>query len=58
MNDELKTCPGCGRETVDLAWLGTSCWMECKCGWDGPVRKSRKAAIAAWNRRAGEEPKE
>ena len=25
-------------------------WVQCDCGWSGPVRKTARAAILAWNR--------
>ncbi len=54
-NQELKACPGCGsmdikKLTGDLT--GQAKFLECQCGWAGPIRTTHEEAIEAWNRRA------
>lgn len=62
---ELKPCPFCGQTTLELACFGVADdeqptdWrvthidgVPCQ-AW-GPECPTREAAIAAWNRRAGE----
>lgn len=59
MSDEkLKPCPFCGSKARfdDTAMLD-GVFIECSkaaCWVQGPVRKKKAAAIAAWNRRAGD----
>ena len=62
MSEKLKPCPFCGSGDVVLRpfWNGTyqvGCTQEQCRGhvMSGPQYESRKAAIAAWNRRAGDE---
>ncbi len=56
MTDELKPCPFCGGEAlIDGDLLGAS-WVICReCGASGAQEDSDAEAIAAWNRRAGQE---
>jgi Lar family restriction alleviation protein len=58
MTAELKPCPGCGSEATRIMRMARCCFVACDCGWSGPARTSEKAAIAAWNRRAGEEKRD
>ena len=57
---ELKPCPFCGRKTSedDVLYFAQSEYsvmcMNGKCSAQGPYRKTEKAAIAAWNKRAKE----
>jgi len=58
---KLKPCPFCGGVAViifdnTLRHKGKVDWfVKCReCETQGPVVRSKKAAIAAWNKRAGE----
>ena len=60
--DDLKPCPFCGgRGYFPLAADGQAQAVYCAgndgkcCGINGPVHRSKQAAIDAWNTRAGEE---
>ena len=48
-----SACPWCKSKNVK-AYVGMHhCWVEClskNCMADGPMRKTRDAAIAAWNK--------
>ena len=49
-------CPFCGGGAEPMQETPTAYWMvycnKWNCGGRGPDRKERKAAIAAWNKRA------
>lgn len=59
---EIKWCPFCDRvgavpACADLL-AGREWWVVCsnwRCEAVGPVRKTKRGAIAAWNRRKGGE---
>ena len=59
MANELKLCPNpwcrpANRRMVKMrnVALGESVvWVRCACGVCGPVKRTRKEAIAAWNKR-------
>jgi Lar family restriction alleviation protein len=57
MSDELKPCPFCGSGNVALDRFDrfTVYCIRCGCKTRRHITKDR--ALAAWNRRAGEEPK-
>ena len=61
MTDELKPCPFCGGEGVEIldyrerGWLYAIECLDCNAS-TGPQRE-KLDAIDAWNRRTGEEPK-
>ncbi|ATJ90409.1 hypothetical protein HK16_04020 [Acetobacter senegalensis] len=62
MSGELKSCPFCGDQnklvatcTDEVTALVLNNWVSCEnCDAEGPIKKSRADAIAAWNTRAGE----
>jgi len=61
MSDELKPCPFCGGEDVEIVehcgefgWSYTVECLDCDCN---AKQLEKSYAVAAWNRRAGEEPK-
>ena len=58
--NELKPCPFCGGKNISAEYLGCGIWeFVCHkndCNTTGPRKRSRKAAIAAWNRRADHLP--
>lgn len=61
---DLKPCPFCGEQCAvldeDIKWAGyqPSC-LEVRTGYDSsPDAEWRTEAIAAWNRRAGEEQRD
>lgn len=54
---ELKPCPFCGGKTLDIRKGKYMWWIECcnaDCGTLGGVKRRKKEAIDAWNRRVGE----
>lgn len=54
----LKSCPFCGGcEVISRGFAGNQLWRgQCRsCESCGPVRLDEEAAIAAWNRRAGDD---
>ena len=57
MNEEIKCCPFCGHDLVEVSRTNeNACWIECDfCGGQSESAASRKEAIANWNRR--EEPR-
>jgi len=61
MSDELKPCPFCGGEGVEVLdhrERGRPCSVEClECNASTGPQLTDGDAVAAWNRRAGEEPK-
>ena len=50
----IKRCPFCGtKENLDIGRTRVW-WISClskNCGAEGPIRKTRKGAIEAWNTR-------
>ncbi|KXV59962.1 hypothetical protein AD947_03105 [Acetobacter tropicalis] len=62
MSEELKACPFCGdphklvaTTTDEVSALILNNWVSCEnCNAEGPIKRSRADAIAAWNTRAGE----
>lgn len=59
MTDELKPCPfpseNCHDNRRVTLWPSGKYRGECLCGWIGPQADTPTEAIAAWNRRAGED---
>jgi Lar family restriction alleviation protein len=51
---ELKPCPFCGNKDQD-AFICDGRVICYKCGAIGPLKKTKEAAIAAWNNRIKEE---
>ena len=55
MSVELGPCPFCGDDKPELGskgfdrWAGACTAADCQA--EGPIRKGREAATAAWNRR-------
>ena len=48
---KIYKCPFC-RSTKVAAMEDLQCWVECcnkKCGAEGPIRKTLRGAIIAWN---------
>lgn len=51
----MRPCP-CGCDRVGISFYGSSgCTVECLCHWEGPMRKTERGAILAWNRRSDAE---
>ena len=63
MNDELKACPFCGKETAEVECDGAFWWVECQsCGASGHVYwfilnngNARDIVIDNWNTRSIED---
>ena len=56
--DELKPreCPGECHQMLKIFHLGKRGFqVKCFCGWEGPRAGTEAEAVAAWNRRPGEE---
>jgi Lar family restriction alleviation protein len=54
---ELKPCPFCGNERVNVAEIAGSFFAVCgTCGAQGKQRATISGAVGTWNRRAGDEP--
>lgn len=54
---ELKPCPFCGSERVNVAEIVGDFFAVCgNCGAQGKQRATISDAIGAWNRRAGDVP--
>ena len=59
MEEEMKPCPFCGKEATMDRVLGIACghkwwWVRCsdiRCIRQPIQYETRKAAVAAWNRR-------
>jgi Lar family restriction alleviation protein len=57
MKEELKPCPFCGSNDLDLCYVPKSHWVSCNvCNAEGPNGNysTVKKAIAAWNKRIGD----
>lgn len=60
MSDDLKPCPFCGNSK--RSWLGVENWQQgfnatCwQCKARAAFKPTEAEAIAAWNRRASDEP--
>lgn len=53
---ELKPCPFCGGEAEIMGYRYDCKWIICKkCMAETAAYETSEQAIAAWNRRAGEE---
>lgn len=54
MSEELKCCPFCGSDEVDVVRTHhDACWIECaECGAEAESDPTREVAFANWNRRA------
>lgn len=55
-NEDIFSCPFCGNTNVEVARTNANaCWICCDdetgCGAEAPSAKTRKGAIANWNRR-------
>lgn len=44
---ELLPCP-CGAMTLTVMDRMAGCWIECECGWRGPMRSTKAEAVVAW----------
>ena len=55
--ESIKCCPFCGGHRVELNRTNPrACWVSClKCNAQTDCRKTRNAAIAAWNRRESDD---
>lgn len=53
MAELIKCCPFCGSHEVEVARTNpNACWINCAiCGTEAESDKTRKGAIANWNRR-------
>ncbi len=48
--EKIKPCPFCGSTRVQAGGVGPYYFVSCHlCKADGPLDKSRKQAIEAWN---------
>ena len=47
--------PGCKRKHYLIPYMGGGNFVLCTCGWTGPIRKTERAAILAWNPRSDAE---
>lgn len=55
---ELKPCPFCGGENLNIRHGKYMWWVEClngDCGANGGTKVHKKKAIEAWNRRVDDE---
>lgn len=55
MGEQIKPCPFCGGKAKLMDLWATGIAVECcttRCFISGPERKTKRGAIAAWNRRA------
>lgn len=55
---ELKPCPFCGGENLNIRHGKYMWWVEClngDCGANGGTKVHKKKAIEAWNRRVDNE---
>ena len=56
--NELKPCPFCGSERVNVAEVVGDFFAICgACGAQGKQKATIREAVEAWNRRAGDVPK-
>jgi len=56
MNDELKPCPFCGGEQVEMYSPFQDVYrVVCICGACGALSHTQEKAAAAWNRRYDDE---
>ncbi len=56
MSDKLSDCPFCESADVEYRFIALH-WVKCNsCGAEGPGKTNKRAAIAAWNRRASPAP--
>lgn len=52
MDDGMDHCPFCGRHDAKVKFSGRwGYFVSCRCTAVGPSRKTRDAAIGAWNTR-------
>ena len=53
MTDELKPCPFCGGDDLEVTDMDGDHYVLCHgCALEAPFHDSRAEAVAAWNRRA------
>lgn len=54
MDEEIKGCPFCGSDEVEICRTNeNACWVQCaECGADAESAPKREQALANWNRRA------
>lgn len=58
MNDELKPCPFCGSDDLEIYHEVVGChyYVTCRdCGSSGAIYYTPEQAAHAWNRRANED---
>ena len=50
---DLKPCPFCGSDDIELLTRGNHEWYECwPCRGNGPYKNTTNQAVEAWNQRA------
>lgn len=55
--NELKPCPFCGNERVNVAEIAGSFFAVCgSCGAQGKMMETISGVVGAWNRREGDKP--
>ena len=57
MNDGREACPFCGKASQTVKFSGRwGYFVSCKCTAVGPSRRTREAAVEAWNSRPKPKP--
>lgn len=56
MNDELATCPFCGKDDIEISYGNREYWGYCKyCGASSAMYSNKHMAVVQWNTRPEKE---